>query len=85
MSNETIGDIAKKGIKCHIKARVKLLVPGQNQEHVYFLKRGIVRNYYKSERKEWTSRFSQAGDFVLSLDNFFLICLVTSSLRAVLH
>lgn len=70
MSNETIRDIAEKGVKCHIMARIKLLVPGQNQEDIYFLKSGIVRNYHKSESKEWTSRFSQAGDFVLSVDNF---------------
>jgi len=64
-------NILNKSEQCRFKARTKLLHPGQKQDSLYYLSNGIIRNYYKSEEKEWTSRFCQQGDFVMSLDNFF--------------
>jgi CRP-like cAMP-binding protein len=58
------------GTKNKFKARTKLLVPGQDQNELIFLVSGIIRNYHKDDVREWTSRFSEAGDFVLSIDNF---------------
>ncbi|MCE7043642.1 Crp/Fnr family transcriptional regulator [Dyadobacter sp. CY312] len=56
--------------KCKIKALIELLAPAQEQKELIFLVSGIIRNYYKEDLREWTSRFSEAGDFVLSIDNF---------------
>lgn len=70
ISKELASDIASKAEKCRFKTREKLLIPGQEQESIFFIVNGVIRNYYKSCTMEWTSRFSQAGDFVLSIDNF---------------
>jgi CRP-like cAMP-binding protein len=40
------------------------------QYDLIFVVDGIVRNYYKKDNLEWTSKFLKAGDFVLSIDNF---------------
>jgi CRP-like cAMP-binding protein len=69
ISQELAYLIERRGIKCRFKTRERLLVPNQEQESILFVKSGIIRNYYKSDTMEWTSRFSQPGDFVISIDN----------------
>ncbi|MCF0061343.1 hypothetical protein MUK70_19070 [Dyadobacter chenwenxiniae] len=70
ISENLVGSITLKTEKYHVKAKQKLLVPNVNQEHLLFVVSGIARNYYISDTREWTSRFFQPGDFVLSIDNF---------------
>lgn len=65
-----INKINNLGIKYTFTAGEKLLQPGEQQNNLFFLDSGIVRGYYKSGEKEWTSYFFQPGEFILSIDNF---------------
>lgn len=72
ISKQVINFLGEKAVKRNFRARVKIVSPNQNQGSLLFLTKGITRNYYLSETREWTSRFGQPGDFVVSVENFLL-------------
>ncbi|WP_025762629.1 Crp/Fnr family transcriptional regulator [Dyadobacter tibetensis] len=47
-----------------------ILSPGQFQEHLYFIKKGVVRCYYRSYEMEWTNWFASEGNFIFSTESF---------------
>lgn len=47
-----------------------ILAPGQFQEHLYFIKKGVVRCYYRSLEMEWTNWFASEGNFIFSTESF---------------
>lgn len=71
LADHLLDDIGKRINKKGLKAKTRIISPNQYQNSLLFLNHGITRNFYKSETKEWTSHFCQAGEFVVSLDSFF--------------
>lgn len=49
--------------KDKIKSRTIILQSSHVQEVMYFITKGIVRNYYKAGGREWTSFFFSARRF----------------------
>ena len=47
-----------------------ILSPGQFQEHLYFIKSGVVRCYYKAFEDEWTNWFASEGNAIFSTESF---------------
>ena len=47
-----------------------ILSPGQQQQHLYFIKKGVVRSYYKAFDNEWTNWFAAEGNPAFSTENF---------------
>ncbi|MCF2446092.1 Crp/Fnr family transcriptional regulator [Dyadobacter sp. CY345] len=72
LPTDVVKFLNNRAAKRNFRARVQILMPNENQKSLLFLTKGITRNFYRTESKEWTSRFSQAGDFVVSVDNFLL-------------
>ena len=72
ISNHIIEFLTEKATIRNFRARVRIISPDQKQSSLLFLTKGVTRNFYRSETKEWTSRFCQTGDFVVSIDNFLL-------------
>ncbi|WP_149241671.1 Crp/Fnr family transcriptional regulator [Dyadobacter sp. 32] len=70
ITQQIIDDIYKAATKRYFRARVRILSPNEDQGSLLFVNSGITRNFYKSKKKEWTSKFCQIGDFVMSVDNF---------------
>jgi len=70
VSEDALSEIAKRVIKRKLPRKAQILAPNDRQQTLIFLVKGITRNFYRTETKEWTSRFSQAGDLVLSIDSF---------------
>ncbi|REA60081.1 hypothetical protein DSL64_15480 [Dyadobacter luteus] len=69
-NDSIICDLAQKVVKRKLNRRKFILTPDSQQESLLFLTTGITRNFYRADTKEWTSRFSQPGDFILSVDSF---------------
>ncbi|MEO6686557.1 MAG: Crp/Fnr family transcriptional regulator [Dyadobacter sp.] len=47
-----------------------ILSPGQFQQHLYFIKEGVVRCYYQSLEMEWTNWFAAEGNPIFSTESF---------------
>ncbi|TDE10012.1 Crp/Fnr family transcriptional regulator [Dyadobacter psychrotolerans] len=47
-----------------------ILSPGQQQQHLYFIKKGVVRSYYKVFGNEWTNWFAAEGNPAFSTESF---------------
>ncbi len=72
LSESLIAELNRIAVKRNFPPKVRILSPTQDQQSLIFLTEGITRNYYRSGTKEWTSCFSETGDFVLSVDSFLL-------------
>ncbi|SEI49541.1 cAMP-binding domain of CRP or a regulatory subunit of cAMP-dependent protein kinases [Dyadobacter sp. SG02] len=70
VSEDALSEIAKRFVKRKLPRKAQILIPNDRQQTLIFLVKGVTRNFYRLDRKEWTSRFSQAGDLVLSIDSF---------------
>jgi len=62
--------ILQKVTLVEISESVPILYPGQFQEYLYFIKKGVVRCYYKAFEDEWTNWFASEGNAVFSIQSF---------------
>lgn len=62
--------INQKITSIEIREFVPILSPGQCQEYLYFIKRGVVRCYYKAFEDEWTNWFAAEGSPIFSAQSF---------------
>ncbi len=47
-----------------------IVSPGLSQQHLYFIKKGVVRCYYQFLEDQWTNWFSAEGNPVFSTESF---------------
>jgi CRP-like cAMP-binding protein len=62
--------ILQKLILIDFKENTTILSPGQYQQHLYFIRNGIVRCYYNDMGVEWTNWFAAEGDPIFSTESF---------------
>jgi CRP-like cAMP-binding protein len=62
--------ILQKLVLIDFKENAIILSPGQYQQHLYFIRNGIVRCYYKDMDVEWTNWFAAEGNPVFSTESF---------------
>ena len=60
----------QKTRRLELRENVLLLSPGRYQEHLFFVKKGIIRCYYKGLQSEWIGWFAAEGDFAFSTESF---------------
>ena len=70
VSNEAYGAIFRKITIIKIQESVPILSPGEHQQYLYFIKKGVVRSYYKALENEWTNWFAAEENPVFSTESF---------------
>jgi len=67
----------------HLPKKHLLLKEGQIAKRVYFIQEGLARGFFYHKKKEKTSWFRQAGDFMVSVNSFFTQSQTTENIELV--
>lgn len=71
LSDELELRLRKTAVRHEFKKRYKLTRPGQVCNRLYYVEKGILRLYVKSNNKEYSNWFMLEGDFATSVTSFF--------------
>ncbi len=55
-----------------VPAHTRLIVAGQRQPALYYVREGVLRSFELQEGKEWTNWFFKEGDFAFSMESLLL-------------
>ena len=64
-------EIYQKFTIVEIQESLIILFPGEYQKHLYLIKSGVVRCYYKAFENEWTNWFAAEGNSIFSIESFW--------------
>ena len=55
-----------------VPAHTRLIIAGQLQPALYYVRDGVLRNFEMQDGKEWTNWFFKKGDFAFSVESLLL-------------
>ncbi|KAB7732824.1 hypothetical protein F5984_02420 [Rudanella paleaurantiibacter] len=71
VSDEFLQALTAQLKRIDLPKRSLLLSPGEVSSELYFLEAGLVRGYYLSDGKEFSTGFMAEGSFIISPLSFF--------------
>lgn len=66
-----------------VSKKEHLLLSGNISRHIYFIKKGLLRCYYRENEQEVCSKFMKEGDILVSAASFFLQQQSNESIQAI--